>query len=77
MNEAKISGSLTHRDSSDSLGISSMVGNDTVVEEDGDFNPEWFRLSLNNSDFVENFLDIVKVQNTGGHGHQTGGQRFT
>jgi len=61
-------------DGGDSLGISSVVSNNTVVEEDSDFNPEGFGFTFLNSDFVKDFLDVIKVNNTSGHGHQPVGK---
>lgn len=55
----------------DSLGISGMISNNTVVEHDGDFNPEWFGMTILNTNVGEDFLNIIKVNDASGHGHNS------
>jgi hypothetical protein len=61
-------------DGGDGLLVSSMVSDNSVVDEDGDFDPDWIRLTFLDSDLLEDVLDVVEVDNSGGHGHNTGGE---
>jgi len=59
-------------DGGNSLGISSVVSNNAVVKEDSDFNSEWLSLTFLNSNLGEDILKVIKVNNTSGHGHDSG-----
>jgi len=53
-----------------------MVSNNSSVDENGDFNSDWFRLSFLDSDLLEDFLDLVEIDDSSGHGHESGGKGF-
>lgn len=63
-------------DGGDGLLVSSMVGNNTSVDEDSDFNPDWLRLSFLNSDLLEDSLDLVEIDDSSGHGHESASERL-
>lgn len=63
-------------DGGDGFLVSGVVCNNTVVEHDGDFNAEWLRLTFLDSNLGEDFLDLVEINDTSGHTHDSGGKRF-
>jgi hypothetical protein len=54
-----------------------VVSNNTVVEHDGDFNPEWLGLTLFNTNLGEDILKIIKIDDTSGHGHKSVGKSLS
>lgn len=64
-------------DGGNGLGVSGVVGNNTVVKEDTDFNLEWLGLTFFNSNLSEDFSEVIKVNNTSGHGHKAVGKSLT
>jgi hypothetical protein len=65
------------RDGGNGLGISGMVSNNSVVEHNGDFNPEWLGMTFFNTNLVEDILKIIEIDDTSGHGHDPVGKSLS
>jgi hypothetical protein len=61
----------------DRLGIGGMVSDNTVVEHDGDFNPEWLSMTFLDTNLGEDFLKIIEINDTGGHTHNPVGKSLS